>query len=271
MTRGATLAGVHVYPLKSAAGIALPRARVERHGLALDRRWMLVDEEGVFLSQRVEPRLALLSVEIGEGRLTVRAPQLPDLDLALHPQGVADVPVRIWGDRTLALGSGDEADAWFGAWLGRRVRIVYVPDASLRQVDLGYARRGDRVGFADGFPFLLISQGSLDELNRRLDVPLPMHRFRPNLVVSGVAPFAEDEWVRIRIGEVVFHVVKPCARCSVTTVDQATGVPGVEPLRTLATFRRVGGKVVFGQNLVHDPGTDSEESVEVGATVVVEA
>lgn len=261
----ATLAGIVVYPLKSAAGVAVPRAGVERHGLALDRRWMLVDEDATFLSQRSEPRMALIRVEIGAHRLLVRAPGMPPLELELHPTHERALPVRIWGDGLAASWIGANEDAWFRSFLDREVRLVHVPYPHLRQVDPEYARHGDLVGFADGFPFLLASQASLADLNERLAEPLPMNRFRPNLIVSGSEPYAEDTWDRIRVGGIVFHVVKPCARCSVTTVDQDTGVRGVEPLRTLARFRRAGGKVMFGQNLVHD----GSGVVEVGSRVEI--
>jgi len=150
------------------------------------------------------------------------------------------------------------AGEWFTRLLGVRSQLVYMPDDVVRPVDPTYGVSTDRVSFADGFPFLLISQESLDDLNRRLAVPLPMNRFRPNLVVSGCAPFAEDGWPGFAAGGVEFRVVKPCARCVITTTDQATGERGREPLRTLATYRNVGGKVMFGQNVIHR-GTGSLE------------
>ena len=261
----ATLTGIVVYPLKSAAGVAVSRARVERQGLALDRRWMLVDEEGMFLSQRSEPRLALIRIEIGTDRLTVSAPGMPALELDLDPARDDTLPVHLWGDDVAATRIGADEDGWFRAFLGRRVRLVHVPDEHLRQVDPEFARQGDLVGFADGYPFLLASESSLAALNERLDEPLPMNRFRPNLIVRGAEPWAEDGWDRIRMGDIVFHVVKPCARCSITTVDQDTGARGKEPLRTLARFRRVGNKVMFAQNLVHD----ATGTIEVGSRVEI--
>jgi uncharacterized protein YcbX len=174
--------------------------------------------------------------------------------------------VAIWKDQCVAVAAGAEADAWFTALLGTPCRLVTMPSSTVRQVDLGYAEPGDPVGFADGFPFLLISQGSLDELNRRLEHPVPMDRFRPNIVVDGCEPHAEDGWSRVTIGEISFRVVKPCARCVITTTDQQTGERGREPLRTLATYRRVGNKVLFGQNLIHD----GVGAVRVGDPCVVE-
>ena len=160
--------------------------------------------------------------------------------------------VTIWEDRCNAVTADPAAAEWFTGFLGTPCRLVRMPASTVRQVDLGWAVEGDRVGFADGFPFLLISQSSLDELNRRLDEPVPMDRFRPNVVVEGGEPFAEDGWAHVTMGEVGFRVVKPCARCVITTTDQLSGERGREPLRTLATYRRFGNKVLFGQNLIHN-------------------
>jgi uncharacterized protein YcbX len=173
--------------------------------------------------------------------------------------------IRIWDDVVHATDLGDEAARWISSFLGADCRVVFMPDDVVRPVDPRYAQPGDRVGFADAYPFLLISQGALGELNRRLKSPLPMNRFRPNLVVDGVPPHAEDGWARIAIGGVMFEVVKPCARCVVTTTDQETGERGHEPLRTLATYRRTNGKVHFGQNLIHQGGGELRvgDAVEV--------
>lgn len=262
-----TLSRLVVYPLKSAGGIELERGDVERHGLASDRRWMLADRNGGFVSQRTEPRMARLRVRRQRDALWITAPDQPPLRVASHPASARSVRAELWGDGVDAMAVDPHADAWFTRFLGREVRLVHVPDDRLRAVDPSFAAPGDRVGFADGFPFLLTSEASLQELNARLPAPVPMDRFRPNLVVRGFEPFAEDGWSRIRIGALSFRVVKPCARCAITTVDQETAEVGREPLATLATFRRVGGKVLFGQNLIGD-GTGT---LNVGDDVVVEA
>lgn len=246
------LAGVFVYPIKSAGGVQLDVAQVASHGFELDRRWMLIDASGEFVSQRTVPRMALLSVEIHSDHLLVRAPGMPDLPVDIAPESGRPVDARIWSDVCTALAVDEAADAWLSEFLQQPVRLVHLPRMSLRRVDPGYAEPTDVVGFADAFPFLLTSVASLADLNGRAGTRLPMDRFRPNLVVSGFEAFAEDAWSRIRIGDVAFRVVKPCARCSVTTVDQDTAEVGKEPLRTLATYRRVGGKVMFGQNLIQD-------------------
>jgi hypothetical protein len=162
------------------------------------------------------------------------------------------VSVRIWSDVVEARSCGAKADAWTRALLGEGHRIVVLADDDARAVDPAYAREDDRVSFADGYPFLLTTHASLDALNRRAGTRLEMARFRPNLIVDGAEPFAEDGWARIRIGDLGFRVVKPCVRCVVTTLDPATGEGGREPLRTLATFRKTEKGVTFGQNLLAD-------------------
>jgi uncharacterized protein YcbX len=246
-----TLSAIHVYPIKSCGGLSVTAWEVDAFGLCFDRRWMLVTPRGEFLTQRELPALALVRVAIAPPHLHVTAPGVPDLLTSLAPQGGRPVATEVWGDPLRSVAPDHKADEWFSEYLGYEVLMVYVPDTVVREVDRDYAPDGGRTGFADGFPFLLAGEASLADLNARLTTPLPMNRFRPNLVVSGCAPFAEDGWRRIAVGAIPMQVVKPCARCVVTTTDQATGRRGDEPLRTLATFRRQGNKVLFGQNLVH--------------------
>jgi uncharacterized protein YcbX len=247
------LSAINVYPLKSAAGLAQQLWAVDAFGLRYDRRWMLVDASGDFLTQRVHPRLALIHPELGPDTLVLRAPGTAELVLPLEPPPGADVTVTVWGGQTGGRPVPLEADRWLTAFLDFPCRLVYMPDDVVRPVRTDYAHDGERTSFTDGFPFLLISEASLDDLNRRLTAPLPMNRFRPNLVVAGAEPFAEDRWRRLRIGSLEFRVAKPCPRCVITTVDQALGRSlSSEPLRTLATFRRnANGEVDFGQNLLH--------------------
>lgn len=252
-SEGATrLSGLYVYPIKSCRGISLDVWDVDGRGLRLDRRWMLVDGDGLFLSQRELPRMALIQVRLQPDRLLVDAPDMPTLDVPFEPATNDLIPARIWNDEVMASPAGAAAERWFSEFLDVKCALVQLPDSSVRPVDPGYGRPGDEVHLADGFPFLLISEASLADLNARLDLPLPMNRFRPNLVVRGCGPFAEDGWEAVRIGAMTFHVVKPCARCVITTVDQGTAATAREPLRTLARFRRDGDKVLFGQNLIHD-------------------
>ena len=246
------LSGLFIYPIKSCAGIALSESAVDAFGLQYDRRWMVTTPRGQFLTQREVPVLASVRVTIAPPHLRITAPGMPELIAALAPMGGRPVSTMIWADQLSVVAPDHKADDWFSRVVGQEVVLAYMPDAVVRGVDLDYAPAGGRTGFADGFPFLLAGEASLAELNSRMARPLPMNRFRPNLVVSGSAPFAEDEWQSIRIGGIPMQVVKPCARCVVTTTDQATGRrDGDEPLRTLATFRRQDGKVMFGQNVVH--------------------
>ena len=239
------------YPIKSTRRVELDEARVLRGGLSGDRRWMVVDEAGTFISQRTEPRLALVRAATGEGGVMLAAPGMEPLDVRFPRRAERRVNVRIWNDDVDAQEAETPAAEWFSEFLGRPVKLVYMDDGVRRRVDSAYAvSPEDHVTFADAFPVLLASVDSLGELNRRLDSPVPMTRFRPNLVVAGAEPFAEDAWRRIRIGTVEFVVAKGCARCTVTTIDQETAEAGKEPLRTLNRFRKRDGKVFFGRNMI---------------------
>jgi uncharacterized protein len=243
---------LYVYPVKGAAPIPLRTARLDSFGISHDRRWLIVADDGEFITQRNYPRLAQLATALEAAALVLRSRRAGELRLPLTPAGGPTRQVRIWGDVVAAVDAGAAAADFVSTHLGTTARLVFMPDTTLRQADLDHARPGDRVSFADGFPLLLTTQASLDELNRRLAEPVPMLRFRPNIVVDGTArPHEEDDWRSIRIGDVPCDVVKPCARCVVTTIDPATATPGREPLHTLAQYRRRDGKVWFGQNLVH--------------------
>lgn len=252
MHNAETLSGLYVYPIKSCAGISLQSADLSATGLCHDRRWMLVDETGEFMSQRAHPRMALISVRFAPERMIVSAPDIDELEIPLYPQAGDSIDVRVWGDTNRGALVAGEADRWFSEYLGFPCRLVHKPDDDPRLVDSSFAESGDQVSFADGFAFLLISEASLEDLNGRLEDPLPMNRFRPNFVVRGCGPYAEDGWSRLRIGSVSFRVAEPCSRCAITTVDQRTGARGKEPLRTLATYRKSELGTVFGRNLIHD-------------------
>ncbi len=255
------------HPVKSLRGHSLQRATIDRLGVADDRRWMLVDESDCFLTQRQQPRMALLTPEVREDGLLLRRADGDPLLAPLDPEGER-LRVRIWDDECEADRVSDDADAWLSDFLGQAVRLVRIRDDSERQVDLNYARPGDLAAFSDGFPLLLISQASLDDLNLRIGgEPLPMRRFRPNLVVRGCEPYAEDRWKRIRIGDIELRVVKPCSRCVIPTIDPETAEkhPDKEPMRTLLSYRRRDNKVYFGQNLLHD----NEGELELGMPVEI--
>jgi len=244
--------GLHVYPIKSAAGLAPAMWDVDAFGLRYDRRWMVVDAMGRMLSQRTHPRLALVRPAIGEGALRIETAGMPALEVPLAPAAAVTMPASIWDDTCEAVWTGERASRWFSDVLETDCSLVYMPETTVRPANTAYAPPGHRVSFADAFAFLLISEESLADLNGRMPSPLPMNRFRPNLVISGGAPFGEDDLSAFRIGTLPFRVVKPCDRCVLTTTDQATAERGVEPLRTLATYRRRDGKVYFGQNVVHE-------------------
>ena len=246
------LSEIHIYPVKSLRGISPAFWSLDSLGLAQDRRWMLVDDDGSFVTQRRQARMALVDTALQGDRLWLRAPAMADLCVAEPGEDAERMQTRVWRDQVRARYAGVEAADWLSEFLGESVRLVHFPDGAERPVDPCYAAAGDRTAFADGFPLLLISEASLADLNARLAQPLPMRRFRPNLVIGGTEPYAEDRWSRIRIGETTFRVVKPCSRCVITTIDPETGVRGKEPLATLARYRRLANDVFFGQNLIHD-------------------
>jgi len=247
------VSALHLYPVKSCRGIPVERWPVGRRGLEHDRRWMIVDEAGIFVTQREVPSLACVGTRLEPGNLVLSA---EGHGLVRVPNATApDAPRRrvlVWRSEVDAVDCGEEAARWLSAHVGSPVRLVHMPDDVERHVDPDYALAGDIVGFADGFPLLLATVASLDDLNTRLDAPVPMDRFRPNVVVTGSAAWEEDEWTRIALGDLPCRVAKPCGRCTIITTDQRTGARGPEPLRTLATFRQQDQKVNFAQNCVPD-------------------
>lgn len=245
------LTQLHVYPIKSAGGISTDGWEVDDFGLVYDRRWMVIDPDGGLVSQMTHPRLALVRPRVHQGRLLLNAPGSPLLELSLRPTGSVVVRATVWEDVCDAIWLGPRPAQWFTEVLGSPCSLVYMPDSTVRPADPAYAPDGSRVSFADAFPFLLVSEESLTDLNSKLARPLPMNRFRPNLVIAGGEPYVEDRLQRFEIGGITFRAVKPCGRCVVTATDQETTERGVEPLRTLATYRRDGGEVMFGQNVVH--------------------
>ncbi len=212
---------------------------------------MVVEPDGQFITQRTCPRLALVRPEICDDRLTIQAPGMDPLKVPLEPTTGRPLTVTVWDDTCEGLWLGPKPAEWFSTYLGLSCGLVYMPDTTRRPADPDYDPAGTPVSFADAFPFLLVSEESLADLNSRLPEPLPMNRFRPNLVIAGGDAFVEDRLTDFQIGGIHFRVVKPCDRCVVTTTDQVTLQRGVEPLRTLAGYRRVAGKVYFGQNVVH--------------------
>ncbi len=256
------LSQLAIYPIKSCAQIALSEATLSPFGLEFDRRWMLVDENGVMLTQRKLAKMCLIDSQLDQGQLVVSAAGVSPLRIDTPDQGPT-VIAQVWDDRCQALDCGDTAARWFSDFLGTTARLVYFPVTEFRQCDLEYAREGDQTAFSDGFPYLLIGQASLDDLNSRLDKPVEMRRFRPNLVIEGSDAFAEDDWKRIRIGNIDFRLVKPCSRCSIPSIDPSTSIRDAEPVRTLASYRQQGNKIFFGQNVIADGTGRLELGMEV--------
>ncbi|MGH9412134.1 MAG: MOSC domain-containing protein [Terriglobales bacterium] len=259
---------LHIYPVKGLRGVDLRESPMEWRGLAHDRRWMLVDAHGMFISQREEPRLARLrpelcagGLQVGDGASTICIPT-PEAD-------AERLPVTLWGEALEGYRATSEADEWFSRFLGKRCRLVYQGDLP-RPVPRKYAPEDRHVSFVDALPVLITTMESLGDLNRRMEKPLPMNRFRPSLVVSGAEAWSEDSWKMLCIGKLLLSIAKPCLRCAVTTTDQQTGVrDGREPLATLGKFRRVdqasGSGVAFGQYAV----PLAEGAVAVGEEVAV--
>jgi uncharacterized protein YcbX len=246
---------LYIYPIKSLPGIAVKHARLTERGFELDRRWMLVDENNLFISQREAPQMTqfVVSIEGHELRVKHKSTQNSiNIPLIMPPPSAGrGVSVTVWDDTCAAEFVSDEIDNWFSNALGMKCRLVYMPNNTRRIVDQRYAPENMITSFSDAYPFMIIGQASLDDLNSRLDEPLPMDRFRPNMVFTGGAPFEEDLMEHVTINHIDFYGVKLCARCPIPTINQEDGSKGKEPLKMLAKYRQKNNKVYFGQNLVH--------------------
>ena len=260
------LQDIYIYPIKSLGGIRLEESILEERGLKLDRRWMLVDKEGMFLTQRTFSEMALLQVEVEESGLLVfhKNDRSICIQIPFQPQTEFFKSVKIWDDEVIGQIVDEKVSKWFSSTLGMECDLVIMPESTERKLSPKYAVNNESVGFADAMPYLLIGQTSLDELNTRLENPVPMDRFRPNLVFAGGNPFEDDAWHKVKVGDAVFKITKPCARCVMTTVNQDTAEKGKEPLKTLATYRTFDNKVMFGQNMLLLKG----DRIRVGDLVV---
>ena len=248
----ATLTALFVYPVKSMRGIPYREARVRATGLEWDRQWMVVDAKGTFLSQRTHPRLARIVPEITPDALVLNAPDAPALRVPLTATG-EEVPVRVWKDSCAGVEQGAEAHAWVSRILGRPVRLVRVAPDMQRNANREFAGTTPApLGFPDGYPMLVCNEASLEDLNRRLPGPLPMERFRPNLVIAGLPAWAEDHIDTLTVGPVTLRLVKPCTRCAIPSLDHRTGEPSVDPLPALRKFRfsKALRGIMFGENAV---------------------
>jgi uncharacterized protein YcbX len=244
---------ITIYPIKSLGGISLKEAIVEERGLQYDRRWVLADENNVFITQRQNEQMALIDVAIDEDGLVInhRLKRKVPLKIPFLPQTVEEQQITIWDDVVRGTRVSDEADVWFTSVLGKKCSLFYQPDGSIRLTDPKYSiTKEEHTSFSDGYPILVIGQASLDNLNERLDEPVSMKRFRPNLVFMGGVAHVEDTWKYFTVGEAKLVGVKPCARCVLTTINPETAEKGKEPLKTLTQYRNKNNKILFGQNLL---------------------
>jgi uncharacterized protein YcbX len=249
------LSEINIYPIKSLGGSSLKTSKVEERGLQFDRRWLLIDEKNNFLTQRDFPKMATVNVEVLKNGLGL-SENGNEMIVSFKPNINETASVKIWSSRCRAKVYEKETNDWFSNVLQTECKLVVMPEETRRKVNYFYAvHKEDTVSFADAYPFLLIGESSLEDLNSRLENPVPMNRFRPNLVVSGADAFVEDNWKQIKIGDVIFHIVKSCARCVITTIDQQSGEKqSGEPLKTLASYRipkrSIKKKILFGQYLI---------------------
>jgi len=268
------LSHIFIYPVKSLAGISLSSSKITPRGLQHDRRWMLINNSGLFITQRIYPQLSLIHTEIIDDKIKLTAPNKNIIMLPLTLSQGELTTVRVWNDNVDGMQASNVYNKWISEYLGVDTRFVYMPETVNRPVDNDFSRSAsDSVSFADGFPFLLISNESFDDLNRKLnnknEPSVNMNRFRPNLVVQGCKPYAEDEWPEYRMGGNHFYNVKPCSRCIMTTVDAKTGEKGTEPLKTLLEYRKKGDKAYFGQNVLIDLNYDNSWNVSVGDVILL--
>ena len=262
------LSEIWIYPIKSLGGIPLETGKVLGKGLLHDRRWMLITHDGEFMTQREHPQMALLQPYINDVVMTVNQKDNPATKIKFQidaPPSGKKIETKIWNDTVQVIEVDTKLSAWFSDQLSVSCKLVVFPEGHARPVDPNYKVNDEHVSLADAFPFLIIGQSSLNDLNTRLDQPVPMNRFRPNFVFTGGDPFEEDGWKNFSIGGVNFVGVKLCARCPIPTINQDTGVRGAEPLLTLSKFRKTDNKVLFGQNLV----ATNQGEVKVGDLITL--
>jgi uncharacterized protein len=261
------LTEIWIYPIKSLGGIQLSSSKVMQKGLPLDRRWMLVDDTGRFMTQRVTPQMALFKLLLTKDHLSVQfGKEILNVPIEAQPKH-AQQNVTIWDDTVQAFEVDSNFSAWFSEHLNMHCKLVHFPEENPRAVDPKYKVNDEHVSLADAYPFLVIGESTLQDLNSRLDAPVPMNRFRPNFVYSGGNAFEEDTWRNFTIGKNAFVGVKPCARCILTTVNQDTAQKTSEPLKTLASYRTKNNKVYFGQNLV----AVNNQEIKVGDSITIDS
>jgi uncharacterized protein YcbX len=251
-----TLSTIYIYPIKSLGGISVDSAYADKQGFKYDRRYLLVDETGMFITQRDFPQLAFLKLSIVEsGFKVLNTMDSSQTIIPFESDSKENLSVKIWDDVCNAVMVSTDLNNWFSSAINKKCSLVYMTNDEKRLVEKIYINEEHIVSFADAYPYLIIGQSSLDDLNQRLEIRLPMNRFRPNLVFTGGNSYEEDCWKDFKIGDAKFKAVKPCARCVITTTDQDTAERSVEPLKTLSTYRKINNKVMFGMNVVcNKPG-----------------
>jgi uncharacterized protein YcbX len=259
------LSEIFIYPIKSLGGISLQSSVVEARGLKYDRRFLLVDENAEFITQRDFPQMALLKLSFAEnGFKVLNSKNSSEIYIPFESASKEIVKVKIWRDFCSAVVVNKDIDLWFSNAINKKCSLVYMPDNEKRIVEKKYINEEHIVSFADAYPFLIIGQASLDDLNCKLEIPIPINRFRPNFVFMGGNPYEEDGWENFKIGNAEFKAVKPCARCVITTTDQENAVRNVEPLKTLAKYRKMNNGVMFGMNLI----CNHTEKVSVNQNII---
>lgn len=241
-----------VYPIKSARGIAVDTMTLGKLGPDFDRRWMLIDQNGKFITQRQQAKMCLIGTQLKDQHLIVSAPTMPDLEIThTHSLDQALRQSTVWGTAVTGYDCGDDVAEWFSAFLEKPCRLIYMPDDGERKVDTAYANDGERLAYADGFPLLVASQSSLDDFNSKLGIKIGMERFRPNIVISGCEPYAEDHWQKLCIGDIELSLVKPCSRCIIPSIDPQSATKQMEVNEALMRHRRRGNTTFFGQNALY--------------------
>lgn len=243
--------GLFIYPIKSLQGIELREAEVLERGFKHDRRWIIVDAENNQITQRTHPHLSQIKIRIESDNIVASHNGFADLEIPLTISQDPKINVTVWNEQQV---EALEADSVINSWISKvaksECRLAFMPEDGKRAINPERARNNENVSFADGYPYLIVSEESLEDLNSRMEKTLPMHRFRPNIVVAGEKPYGEDGWKDFKIGTVDFYGTNACKRCVFTTINQETGEKGVEPLKTLATYRREGSEVIFGLNAI---------------------
>lgn len=266
MSQTIKVTALNIYPVKSLAGISLQQSELDNMGLKFDRRWMVVSKDGRFVTQRTKPHMALIKTSLQQGQLILSKEGMDEHKVPTTTDSSEAMAVTIWRDTLQVQRVGDATDSWLSKALGVDCHLVYIGDDVVRQCNLEFANDGDRTGFADGYPMLLVSEESLADLNARLDQPVDMRRFRPNIVITGCEAYTEDSLMSFSIADIPMRGVKLCDRCPLPTVDPDKGErSGQEPILTLMKYRKWESKCYFGMNVIHE----RQGMISVGDVMVI--